>query len=672
MARQPTPGLRLYEAGSAPRPTIAPDARVQDVSSGTSSIAQSLARAGAAVQQYSDTQVDIERLAAQRREDDARIDVTRRMAEFRRGANERRRKVFEEAPDGWRGATDAFSQSYSQYRDESLADPTLTPEARAMLEDQLFVFEQSALDTVAGQQEEARLEWQVDATSSALDAGGSVLVTDPDQYEEVRQDAIETLGSITDANRRRDATSAMEESYARYAVGGLIQRDPRGTLQALNNPESEGAYSRLSPAARAQAIGQAESEIERRAARWRAQVSQQVATAERMFEIGVPYPDAVSVETVSSALGPDRALAYEAAREMSAQFGTISTLTAPQLNAIVSDTTPRTNMRDAVLHEARRRAAAATLEQRQEDPMQYQIRHGLTQPADLVEAMNQQDWGLVNGILQSRAASAQTNGQRLGVAPLPLTQFEASVLGPQIRAMTAENQGRFMRSAAAWMGPNSSAYRALNAQLFPDSPATAYAGYLSGVGGESGARDAQLILRGSAALGGRSSDGEGDGASRSRLLNMPQEDDLRRAWNNYVGDAYASIDGNGSGLRQAEAQSYETFRAAYAGLIEQNPQQGDAVNRALAIRAAQIASGGVVVWNGRNTLTPPNMSATEFQSAVRDGFSRYQQLQGQNPRNYNLMPREVTERGVRYGVFDGETPVRTPSGVPLEIEVRRR
>jgi hypothetical protein len=675
MAKAPTPRLGLYEASTAPRPTLAGDARPQDVSSAGSSIAQSLARAGGAVQQYNETQLDIERRAAQRREDDARIDVTRRMSEFRRAANDLRRQTFEAAPDGWRNATESYAQGYSALRDRNLGDATLTAEARTMFEDQLFIFEQSAMDAVAEQQESARGQWQADATRQAVDAGGSVLVTDPDQYEAVREDAIETVGQISDANLRRDTMEYMEESYARYAVGGLIQRDPRGTLRDLNNPEAEGAIGRLSPAARAQAIGQAEVEIERRAARWRAQVSQQVQAAQRMFDLGIPTDNAPSVETVRQALGPEAALAYEASREASTQFGSVSTMTTAQLTALASDVNPRANEREAVLHMARRQAAAATLQQRIEDPMQYQVRHGMVEPADLLDAFNRQDWGLVNGILQNRSAGARENAQTLGTDQRPLTTFEANVLGPQIRNMSVEQRGAFMRSAAAWMGPNSDSYRAMMGQLFPDGPATAYAGYLTGTG-ERGAADAQLILRGEEALGGRSgADGENGGGSRSRLLNMPQEDDLREAWTNYVGDAYRGMgprNDRSEGLGQAEAQSYEAFRAAYAGLIERNPQSSDAVNASLARRAAQIATGGVVVWNGRETLTPAGMSATQFQTAVRDGFSRYDQLRGVNPRDYNLMPLAITERGTRYGVFDGDDPVRSPSGRPVEIEVRRR
>jgi hypothetical protein len=679
MAKQPTPAFRLYEGGSAPRPAIAPGADVQNISGGANSIAQSLSRAGAAVQQYQETDLRIEQLAQERRNDDARIDVARRMAEFRRETNATRLEVLNAAPEGWRGVTDTFGQRFQELQTRHLSDESLTPEARALYEDQIAVFAPSAFDAVAGDERNARGEWEVDAVRAGVNAAANDLLTHPEQFPEVLETMRETVGAQSDANARRDGMEYAQETLARFAVAGLIQQDPRAALNALRDPEDGTPYAMLSPEARAQGMDNAEGEIARRAARWRAQVSQQVAAAERMYALGLPTENDPSIETVRSALGPERALAYEAAREMSMQHGTVSRMAMPELDALIADTNPRTNERDAVIHEARRRAAVEIREELQDNPMQFQVRNGLTPPATIIEAVNQQDWGLVNGILQSRAASAQTNGERLGVRPLPLTAFEAGVLGPQIRAMTAENRGRFLRNAAAWMGRDSPAFSALNAQLFPDSPATAYAGYLTGVGGERGAQDADLIHSGVDLLGGRSSgDSEGGGSSRSRLIDMPENDDLVREWRNYVGDAYAGFGPEGArrqGLRQAEAQSYGTYVAAYAGLIARNPQSSDTVNPDLARRAAQIASGGVVVWGGgRETLMPPGMTPRQFQQSVNEGFARFQQFQGQNPRDYNLMPYGVTAdgRGFRYGVLDGDDPVRSPSGRSVEIEVRRR
>lgn len=674
MAKQPTPAFGLHEQRTAPQAQGATFARQQDISSGLGGIAASLSRAGAAVQNYQEVELGIEQLAQQRREDDARIVVTQRMAEFRREANELRRTVFNEAPDGWRGVDETFAKGYSELQQRYLQDPNInTDEARALLEEQTFIFGQSAFDTVAEGREQARGQWQADTTRAAIDAGGNALIADPSQYEATRVDALEAIAGISDANLRRDTTEYMEESYSRYAIAGLIQTNPRETLNALRDPEAEGAFARLSPAARAQAIGQAEAEIERRAARWRASVLQLVSAAESRWEMGLDAPNAPSVETVRAAHGPDRALQYEARREMSTQFGTLANRPVQELRAIVADANPRDNERDEVLHRARRQAAATILEQRAEDPMEYQIRRGLVQNSDIVDAMNRNDWGLVNGILQNRAAATVENSRVLGTAPLPLSRLEANLVGERVRAMPAEARGRFMRNAAAWMGRDSVAYRAFAAQIFPDSPASAYAGYLTGAGGERGAADAALILRGEDILGGRQSGGDGaSGAGgRNRLVEMPEEDVLARAWRQRVGDAYAGVDADAQGNRVAEAQAYEAFRAAYAGLVERSGRSGEFVNSNFADRAAEIATGGVVRWNGGETLRPAGMSNAQFTAGVREGFSRWSVLAGENPSDYNLRAVELTEAGARYAVLDGDEPVRSPSGRPVEIEVRR-
>jgi hypothetical protein len=222
------------------------------------------------------------------------------------------------------------------------------------------------------------------------------------------------------------------------------------------------------------------------------------------------------------------------------------------------------------------------------------------------------------------------------------------------------------------MGGDSVAYRGLVSQLFPDSPSSAYAGLLTGVAGERGARDAQLILRGEDILGGRSGDGENGGTGRNRLVDMPEETQLQRAWRSRVGQAYAGV-GDSAGSRAAEAQAYDVFRSAYAALSEQTGARSDALNTSHADRAAQIATGGVTNWAGRETLIPPGMSTQQFDTAVRTGFNRYQQFRGADPTDYQIVVLGMTESGgVRYGVYEGDDPVLSPGGRPVEIEVRRR
>lgn len=416
---------------------------------------------------------------------------------------------------------------------------------------------------------------------------------------------------------------------------------------------------------------QAEAEVNRRDSQWRSGVSQSRQMAETLWELGQNAPDAPSVETVRQAEGDIAALRYEAQREASAQYGTIAGLTNQELTALVADTNPRTGAREAVVHGARRQAAAQALEQRAQDPMGYLVRNRLVQEADLVGAINSQDWGLVNGILQMRSAAARTNAERLGFGEdqRPLTAMEAGTLGQYLRNLPAQSRGQFMRNAAAWMGGGSYAYQSMARQLFPDSPGNAYAGYLMGVAGEQGAADADIIMRGEALLGGRGNEAEG-GSDRSRLLNMPEDDDLRRHWQDYVGDAYAGFDEDQLGNRPAEAMSYEVYRMAYAGLLERSPGSGDRINEQLARRAAQIASGGIIQWRGRETLMPAGMTVQQFERSVR--AASFAVIGGDNPRNYNLVPLGQTEHGVRYLMLDGDLPVRTLGGAPAEIEVRRR
>ena len=671
--------INTYDQRATPRSTASPYVRPVDTGPG---LGAALADASRAVAGVAQTEIELEDLARRRDEDDARVYVSAAMARARAQANEIRRTAFSEAPDGWRGVTKRVSNDWGQLREQELSSAP-TPAAQRFLTEAFDGFQPLMLEEVAEAQQTARQSWRIDTVREAIRTEGSAIATDPRLYDQAITQQRELINGMEDldADQRRALLSMAEEEFATVAVSAMVERDPSATLRALNNPDAEGPIAALSGAQRMTLANRAQAEIERRAARWRAQVSEQVQAAERLWELGLSSDNPPSVETVRQALGPERALAYEASREMSAQYGTVARAQTQDLLAIIGDQTPRTNERDAVIHEARRRAAAAVLEQRTQDPMGYQVRNGLTQEADLIGAVNQGDWPLVHGILRSRASAAETNGPALGLDPRPLTAIEAEALRPVVQGMPAADRGRFLRSAAAWMGGDTPSYRALIGQLFPNSPSTAYAGFIGGVGGEQGARDAALLLRGEDILRGRGAGadveaGSNSGGSRNRLVPMPTEDHLRRAWRRYVGDAYAGLGRDQQmvgGVREAEAHAYEAFRAAYAALAEEQGANNDAINQQRANEAARIASGGIVRWNGRETLLPPGMNSAQFEQGVREGFQRYQQFRGVDPRDYNIMPMGAGPNGgMLYGVFDGEEPVRSPGGRPVEIEVRRR
>lgn len=773
MARGP---VRLNQYDQRTRPQSTDQPFVRPVDNGAGQLAEGIARIGQALRNEAQVQIN-------REEDDGRVYASSAMARARAGAGEITRRAFQEAQDGWRGATQRISTEWGALREEALSAAP-TPAAQRFLLQAFDAYQPELLERAAGAEQEARQTWRSDELDRSRQTESNAIAIDPSLYGQAvaqRAELIGGLGDMDDALRRRHI-DADRAAFATTAVAALINHDPAAALQSLRGglaagtPDSiasaiggaitsaertpernaevggapnsmhlsaeavdltvperyagmdraaieadvrqrldqagigaseiiyegdhihigwrgaegeteaaaadtTGPYGALTGPQRLQFINQAEAELDRRRRASASAVEQRMRSALALLEVGEqPTANAPTVEEVRAVSGEAAAAAYQTQMETFRAGSEMGRMTNQQLlDLAASPQLASGTEQERYQNAVRRRAAAAILELRNEDPVDYQLRQGLLQRSDLIQAFNGGDMGLVNGILQNRSAGVMHNSQSLGVDHRVLTLAEANVLGTAVRQMTAQERGQFMRNAAAWMGQDAPTYRTMMAQLFPDSPATAYAGFLMGVGGEQGASDAQLILRGEDLLGGRGGDGAGgaSGPPRSRLIAMPSDDDLRRVWRDYVGDAYSGIGPNNDraeGMREGEAQAFEAYRAAYAGLIERSPQQSDAVNERLAQRAAQIASGGVVVWNGRETLLPPGMDADRFSVAVRDGFSRYQQFQNDNPRRYTLAPIEFSEdgRGLRYGVYDGADPVRSPSGRPVEIEVRRR
>lgn len=654
----------LYSQRTTPNGSAQPGVRSVGFGSG---IGRSLAQAGQALGDVAQSQVNmqeaelrVEDIQRQREEEDGRAYAAKAIAEYRATANAERRRIFEEAPDGWRGATENTAIRLGELREE-VAGRAPTPTARRFVEESIDAYNPLYLDGVAEDEQRQRERYHVDTLGQAIETEASTLVAAPQDYDAsiVRtRELISGMQGIGE-DARRSLLQSAEQSFANAAIGGMIDRDPRGVLRKLNDPEATGAVAALTASQRAQYIDRANNEIERRNARYRAQVADSASAAMSLWELGLDAPNAPDVNTVRNALGADRAIAYEAARAVSGQIGGLSARPSSELAAMANNATPGTDVRTATIATAQRRAATQILEQRAKDPMQFAVRNRMAEDGGLLAALQGGDWDTFDTALRQRGAAATQNGNQWGTKPNPLTGFEAQALSQTLQRLPSQSRAAFFQRAARSLGPTSPAYRALLDQVAEDNPITAYAGYAQSftTGGAvvgrdrlTGERAGRLIFRGQELLGGGESGTGAEGRKPVAPIDMPNEDQLRRRWDAETRGAFPTP--------ESSASAYQAYRAAYAALAEEGGAiTGDSVDSRIARQAVAAATGGVAEINGRRTILP-FMSPQNFLATARlrlgptVGGYRFEDLE--------FIPNGANTYAVQVGgqtVFEGNRPV---------------
>jgi len=664
MARnQPTPAFRLYEQQTAPRAQPAPQERALDVASGGVSIANSLLRAGNVAGEMAQMQVEEARVDYERRQDDARVLVARSMAQVRREANELRRTTLENAEDGWRGVTDSMAQGFASIRERALG-AAQTPEAMEFMSTALDMFEPEMLDNAAEAEQGARAAWQVDTFNEATDTISGVINADPNQWDASLAQQLDVLSGVRgiSADQRRGLEARTREQFALSAVSGIVEQDPRLALQLLRDPEVEGPFAELTGVQRDAFANRAQAELNRRNAEARAAQAQFTASLRdtinaqnQLLQRGIMPGSPVDPEVIARTLGPDVAQNYianlasaSAARGMADMpIGAVAQIAAGAPSAENSD------IGNLVTVEARQ-AAERSLTARREDPGGYALQNGLMRHSDLMaqlgQAVQSGDWESFQGVLRDRGADALDLRDRGVVQRVaPLSTPEAQALGAWLNQQPAQVRLGFFSQAAA--GMDRDAYRAMMAQIAPSSgDVVAYAGYRFPENPDLGRR----LMRGVEILEGRDAQGERTTPS----VDMPAESWLRQRWETTVGRAYSALG------PEAQQSAYNAFRASYAA---RSLEEGDTSAEQSAARARLAigdATGGVITWNGRETLMPPGMRRRDFEASVAQGFQQWSFLQNEDPGEYDL----VAIGGGRYRVDGVRNPV---TGRPVEIQVRR-
>jgi hypothetical protein len=239
MARGPV-RVNTYDQRTTPRSQAQPFTHSVDVGNG---LARGLDKVGQALQ----AEVAFKR---QQEEDDARVYASTAMSQARASASEMQRRIFSEAPDGWRGATQRFSQEFGQRREQALSGAP-TPAAQRYLNQQFDAYQPLLLEEMAGQEQTNRESWQFSTIANNIDSDSNTIATNPGFYQPALTQQLDLINgmAMSEANRERLRSHAIS-SYSTVAVSAMIERDPVQALQVLrgttsNHPSADTLLPRL-------------------------------------------------------------------------------------------------------------------------------------------------------------------------------------------------------------------------------------------------------------------------------------------------------------------------------------------------------------------------------------------------------------------------------------------
>lgn len=245
------------------------------------------------------------------------------------------------------------------------------------------------------------------------------------------------------------------------------------------------------------------------------------------------------------------------------------------------------------------------VEMLKEDPMSFAAQKRIAEvpPLDFTNAASLSDQ------LKARATVARGMQQQYGSPLKVLTKEEATVLTDMLKKGPVAQKRQLLGALYTGIG-DVNAYKATMQQIAQDDPVLASAGVAEGqrLSTDKGGRLADLMLRGQQILrADRKEDGQPSGG---KLLAMPDEDAMRRKFNNYENQAFA-------GRESTRNVYFQSARSIYAALsVESGDYSGD-MNSTRWDAAMKLATGGIEKHNGRSIVMPYGWTSSEFRDGLK-------------------------------------------------------
>ena len=406
--------------------------------------------------------------------------------------------------------------------------------------------------------------------------------------------------------------------------------DLRADVAKASSPEAtsiSSLVSKLDPSRVTAFENAANAEVNRQQAVVRSQLTtvenDQVAAYMNGDAVQKPLTEADYVKAYGPIDGAQRYANFQAIATMGADMQAMKLQTPEQIAATVERYKPDAskpgydlaNKRYAAVVQAADRINTA----RQADPMAYAQQAGIGQAKPL--PFN--DQAAFGAELGKRTGVASTMQQTYGAPYTLLTKAEASTLSQGFERMTTEQRLGYLQTIRKSV-TDPVAYRSIMGQIAPDSPVTAMAGMILSKqnpvvvpGWRTDTVYAQqdvaaLMVEGESLLNpNKSAKGE-DG--KGKAFPMPKEQDMRDAFNNEVGKAFAG-DPNGANF------AYQAVKAYYAGKAARTGEISGIKNAAILKEAINAVIGGVSnINNNGEVVRPWGMSEERFKNGAKAAF----------------------------------------------------
>lgn len=392
-------------------------------------------------------------------------------------------------------------------------------------------------------------------------------------------------------------------------------------LDSVSRITQTSYFNRLDSATQAQFLRQAEAMQKQQQAQYRTQLDDTVRDASAAYMRGVEYPNMPGQADFVSAYGyregVQRYQDLENQRVAGQYIGAFRTLPTDSITAAVKSLTPevgdgegyasRANAYDLV-----KSAAAAVIQQRIADPIQFSLSTGQSQPIDL---SNQDSFGKSIAMRSSQVTDlAKTYNTPLSF----FSKEEANTIGIFFRDAPVSQQSDFLDTIRQNTG-GGKVYMSALQQISASAPSAAVAGIIMDKSGGVVAEKnwfnpdisvspgvaAQNILAGAAAR---------KGSKEAKGMVMPKETDMRSQFSDMVKDAFA-------GDAQGASMAYEVAKDYYAGVMQQKGDVSGELDNDTWKQAINVSTGGVYDYNGMgNVLLPWGMSESQFDKQVNQAW----------------------------------------------------
>ena len=392
-------------------------------------------------------------------------------------------------------------------------------------------------------------------------------------------------------------------------------------LDSVSRITQTSYFNRLDSATQAQFLRQAEAMQKQQQAQYRTQLDDTVRDASAAYMRGVEYPNMPGQADFVSAYGyregVQRYQDLENQRVAGQYIGAFRTLPTDSINAAVKSLTPEVGDGEGYASRASaydhvKSAAAAVIQQRIADPIQFSLSTGQSQPIDL---SNQDSFGKSIAMRSSQVTDlAKTYNTPLSF----FSKEEANTIGIFFRDAPVSQQSDFLDTIRQNTG-GGKVYMSALQQISASAPSAAVAGIIMDKSGGVVAEKnwfnpdisvspgvaAQNILAGAAAR---------KGSKEAKGMVMPKETDMRSQFSDMVKDAFA-------GDAQGASMAYEVAKDYYAGVMQQKGDVSGELDNDTWKQAINVSTGGVYDYNGMgNVLLPWGMSESQFDKQVNQAW----------------------------------------------------